>query len=373
MTNDTINFEMGPSQTWPTLDAHVATALMKKLQSMSHRGYKPGRFPYDVYEPTIKNIKKFVGLPQNENWELYYGPDATTFMRSSVNLFTTYDRVVIISNGAFGERWHKELVIQGRINNLTFFKPEILGDAVNLYSLKENKLVKMVCVTLNETSFGIQYSKDEIASLRTTYPNAIICVDGVSGFPGVEIPYDCADYILCSGHKLFGIMPGVGFCLMNKRAIDRAKSVFDATGTSYGVSLVDLHKSYQKFETPCTPNTLGIFSHGMVAGDMYDFGLNKLQERMYMRSRWLYDFFDKKESCARVANETHASVTSIVIDTSHVTNDSSNLIHEFSESGIIIAGGYGNYASKHIRIANYFAIDDNSFGHFQDVASSIFK
>ncbi len=373
MNSKIINFEMGPSQTWPILEQFLTISMVEKMPSMNHRGFEPGKFPYEVYKPTIDNVKKFVGLEENDGWELYYGPDATTFMRSSVNLFTKNDRAVVISNGAFGERWYKELVLQGRLAQTTIIEAEKVGSAVNLFALKKDEGVSVVCITQNETSLGVSYHPDAIAILRIVYPNAIVCVDGVSGFPGIPLPYDSVDYILCSGHKLFGIMPGVGFCLMNQRAITRAKEVFENTKRSYGVSLVELHKSYQKYETPCTPNTLGIYCHGMISRDMDTLGLSKLQDRMNERSTWLYNFFNKSENCSIVPEIFHASPTSIVLDVSKCAGGSKSILQHYAEKGLLIAGGYGIYKDDHIRIANYFAVDDSGFTRLQEVSTSIFN
>lgn len=365
-------FEMGPGQTWPTLPIHGKRAYKLRLDSMSHRGYKPGKFPHDVYEPTVKRVKNFIGMDEDDGWELYYGPDATTFMKASANLIKKDDKAIVISNGPFGNRWYKEIKLQG-YTGVKEIKPEIVGGAVNLYNLRKSSTVKLVCVTINETAFGIAYCNPELAILRQKFPNAIICGDGVSALPGMDIDYSSFDYLLCSGHKLFSIMPGVGFVLVNQNAVARAKEIFDDTGRYVGTSLVDLHVSYQKWETPCTPNTIGIYCHGMVSEDMNQHSLTKLRTEMDRRSEWLYYFFNNTGVCKTFPESTHKSDTSIVIEAKDYPGGVQALVNFFAEKNILIAQGYGKYENEHIRIANYFAINESGFNKFANTAKKAFK
>ena len=87
-----------------------------------------------------------------------------------------------------------------------------------------------------------------IASAR----RRLILVDAVSSFSGVRIPFDAwgLDILLTSSQKALALPPGLAFCAVSDRALERAKTV---KGRGWYFDFLNLEKSLKKNTTPATP------------------------------------------------------------------------------------------------------------------------
>ena len=105
-----------------------------------------------------------------------------------------------------------------------------------------------------------------------------------------------------------------------------------------------------KFQTPETPNILGIYLLMKVTEDMIRNGIDNLRRDTNYKSTLIYDTIKKNEklNCS-IINKEIQSKTIIVADT---VNNSQIFIDKLKSKNLIIGKGYRNNNSQ-IRIANF--------------------
>ena len=166
-------------------------------------------------------------------------------------------RVLCFVNGAFSERWHTcaaacdKDAIRVDVEWNSAVKPEQVTNA--LEAALRTGPVEAITVVHNETSTGVASPVGAIAAaVRAISPETLIMVDAVSSFAGDRIPFDewGLDLCLASSQKALALPPGLAFCAVSDRLLDKAKSV---KGRGWYFDFLNLEKSLKKNTTPATP------------------------------------------------------------------------------------------------------------------------
>jgi len=166
-------------------------------------------------------------------------------------------RVLCFVNGAFSQRWHDvaagcdKQVVRVDVAWNTAVKPEIVEAA--LYRALQEGPVDAITVVHNETSTGVMSPVAAIAAVvQRVSPATLVLVDAVSSFGGVHIPFDAGglDVLLTASQKALALPPGLSFCAVSDRVLDRAKTV---KGRGWYFDFLNLEKSLKKHTTPATP------------------------------------------------------------------------------------------------------------------------
>jgi phosphoserine aminotransferase len=173
----------------------------------------------------------------------------------------------------------------------------------------------------------------------------------VSSAPDVTVDYNDIDTTYFSVQKGFGLPAGLGIWILNDRCIEKALKK-KASGASLGSyhSIPALVEKGKKYQTPETPNVLGIYLLGCIAEDMLTKGMDMIRRETAYKAAVLYQAFESSELLTPfVASPAHRSRTTTVAQ----CMDSPGLMAFLEERGIIIGAGYGSYKNEHIRIANF--------------------
>lgn len=157
----------------------------------------------------------------------------TTTVRSS-------DKVLFITNGAYGERMVKMACVMG-IEYIQFETPYTesvkASDIETL--LQQDPAITHVAMVHCETTTGILNPIEDVISVAKQYNKQVI-IDAMSSFGGV--PIDVAklqiDYLISSANKCIQGVPGFGFVIAN---IERLSA---CQGVARSVSL-DLYDQWQ--------------------------------------------------------------------------------------------------------------------------------
>ena len=166
-------------------------------------------------------------------------------------------RVLCFVNGAFSQRWHEVAVGCGKeamrvdVAWNTAVKPATVAEA--LAQALTTGPVDAITVVHNETSTGVTSPVGEIAAtVRDLSPETLILVDAVSSFAGTAIPFDAwgFDIMLTSSQKALAVPPGLAFCAVSDRTLERAKTV---AGRGWYFDFLNLEKALKKNTTPATP------------------------------------------------------------------------------------------------------------------------
>ncbi len=142
-------------------------------------------------------------------------------------------RVLNFVAGAFGQRWHQVSLgcakdaIRVDVKWNTAVKAETVARALS--EALESGPVDAITVVHNETSTGVISPLDEIAeAVRSLSPDTLVMADAVSSFAGVKIPFDewGLDVCLTSSQKALALPPGLAFCAVSDRVLERLRGCF---------------------------------------------------------------------------------------------------------------------------------------------------
>jgi len=193
---------------------------------------------------------------QTKNEVLILSSSGTGAMEAAVaNFINAGDKVLVMENGNFGERWVK-------LNNRYGARVEVIsgpwGEQANPQALREKiekdvqKEIKAVYVTHNETSTGVV---NDIKALREAVGDhpAIFVVDAISGMAVSPLPVDewQLDVVASGSQKAYMLPPGLAFISVSPKAWAICEQV---KTPSFYFDLKAARKSYAgKSTTPYTP------------------------------------------------------------------------------------------------------------------------
>ncbi len=172
-----------------------------------------------------------------------------------INFLSPGDRVIVASNGKFGERW-------AEITDAFGLKTERInaewGDVIDPDAIREkleadtNKEIKAVIVTHSETSTGVLNDLETINRYVKNHGEALIMVDAVTSLGAVNIPIDewGLDVVGSGSQKGYMVPPGLGFIAVSEKAW---RAYETAKIPKFYFDLGTYRKSTAKNSTPFTP------------------------------------------------------------------------------------------------------------------------
>lgn len=252
--------------------------------------------------------------------------------------------------GAFSERWHKMALANGlpcgaiEVEWGKAITPEMV-DA----ELATGKY-DVLCLTHNETSTGVMNPTEEIADMvRERYPDVLILVDAVSSLTGARINVDKYDVVLTSTQKCVALPPGLSFCTVSDRFLERAKTI-EHRGFYTDFLQMKKYIDERGGQTPATPNLALYNALDFQLDRMLAEGMgNRYKRHSDMANRvrsWAKEHFDlfpeqgyESETVTVIANTKGISVA--------------DLNKALAERGMALANGYGKkLKEKTFRIAH---------------------
>jgi predicted phosphoserine aminotransferase len=192
-------------------------------------------------------------------------------------------KVLHLVNGAFSDRWAKVSEANGK-------KVDVIevawGEAVHpemVAQQLENERYDAVAVVHNETSTGVLNPVKAIGEIVHQYDDTLYLVDCVSSFLGAELLVDewGIDMALTSSQKAFALPPGLSFCTISPRILERAAQV---PYRGYYFDLIELAKLAEKNNTPATPPISTMYAADVQLTDIMNEGVkNRWQRHLKMR------------------------------------------------------------------------------------------
>lgn len=331
-----ITFYPGPAKLYPQVAEWAAEACASGLVSMNHRSPEF----MAVTEGAIRGVKEKLNVPDDyhvalvssatECWEIIA---QSLTERSSEHPYT----------GAFGKKW--------------------MDYAHRLRPPRPDELPDVLGVVQNETSNGTQVRMDALAQYRRAHPDAIVAVDAVSSMAGIVMDWSLADVWFASVQKCFGLPAGLAVLIYSPQALSRAQAIGERDHYN---SLLFLHDNFSQFQTPYTPNGLGIYLLNRVMQTVPS--IAAVDERTRQRAADWYRFFeqDMADSPFRLLiNDPQVrSDTVIAVAGSEVNIKTIKAVAK--EAGILLGNGYGDWKTTTFRIANFPAITDEEVGRLRE-------
>ena len=304
--------------------------------------------PYaEMHQLVEEGLKK---LLFTSNICLISTSSATGLMEACVrNLVKKDEKALFFSIGAFGDRWYKIGVSNGKIavkEGVEWGKPitpEFAQEALN----KDKYAV--VFIQSNETSTGVYNPINEVIPVIKDF-GALVCVDATSSMAGIKIEVDKLgiDVCLASVQKSFTIPPGLALCSISKAAIEKTSQV---KNRGFYFDFLDLVKRSEKHQTPTTPPIPQI----RALAAQLDYILNheglekrfERHERLGKRTRmWARDInFEMFPEKGYESNTVSTMNNSLDIDIG-------KMVSTLLGKGYRIVNGYGDLKNKTFRIGH---------------------
>ncbi|AHM58938.1 serine-pyruvate aminotransferase/archaeal aspartate aminotransferase [Flammeovirgaceae bacterium 311] len=350
-------FTVGPSELYFSVEMHMKEALRKQIPSMSHRGTSF----QNLYRHAAGHLRELLQLPES-----YY----VLFINSGTEAWERILQSCVekkschLVNGAFSKRFAltaQELGLETEIIET----PD--GQCIDPKNMLLSNDSELIALTYNETSTGVMQPVSDITDIRRGFENSILAVDVVSAAPYITFNIEDVDSLFFSVQKGFGLPAGLGVLIVNEKCLSKAVRKQES-GKSLGSyhSLPSLIEKAEKYETPATPNVLGIYLLGKVAEEMNKKGIDQIRRETDQKAAIIYQaledcnylkLFVEKKACR--------SKTTIVAEL-HDTADSKPLMDYLSAKYMKVSSGYGKHKDKHIRIANFPALSKEQMERLAD-------
>jgi aspartate aminotransferase-like enzyme len=217
-------------------------------------GHRSGEF-IQIQADVTENLK---WLFQTTNELLLLTASGTGAMEAGIiNFFSPGDRVLVIHNGKFGERWvlvSKAFGLDVVEVTAPWGQPINPADVQAALTADSAKAIKGVIVTHSETSTGVINDLETI-NKHVKAHGALIIVDAVTSMGATNVPIDHWGLdVVCSGsQKGFMVPPGMGFVSVSAKAWEAYKTA------KIPKFYLDLGK-YRKDGAPFTPAVNLIFA-----------------------------------------------------------------------------------------------------------------
>lgn len=335
-------FTAGPSQLYPTLPAHIQSALDAHIGSISHRSsaYK------EIHRTCVENLKRLWDIPADH--EVLFFASATEIWERLLQNCVAQQSVHFV-NGAFSARFAQiaaelqkpHLVRKAQWGTGFEFEPEgIPADA------------ELLNFTHNESSTGVMQPLDVVYAYGEAFPNALLTLDVVSSAPYPVLDFSRLDAVYFSVQKGFGLPAGLGVLVASPRLIAKASQMEAAglvTGSYHRLSVMAKKAAQQ--QTVETPNVWNIYLLGKVIADMLDKGISVIRQETDLKYEMVMEAIDKHPIFSPyVADSRFCSRTVICLNT---LCNSQTVISQLKEKGFVLGDGYDQLKGLQIRIANF--------------------
>jgi aspartate aminotransferase-like enzyme len=215
-------------------------------------GHRSGEFSQIMAEVT-QNLK---WLHQTENDVLVLTVSGTGAMEAGIiNFLSPGDRVLVGSNGKFGDRWAAMSAAFGlEVEKITadWGKPLDTEQFREKLTADTEKKIKAVIITHSETSTGVLNDLETINRHVKEHGEALMIVDAVTSLGAVNLPVDewGVDVVASGSQKGYMIPPGLGFVCVSPKAWEAYKT---AKLPRFYLDLGKYSKTAAKNSNPFTP------------------------------------------------------------------------------------------------------------------------
>lgn len=215
-------------------------------------GHRSGEFS-ELMAEVVDGLK---WLHQTQNDVLVLTASGTGAMEAGIiNFLSKGDRVLVGSNGKFGERW--ALVAEAYGLNVERITAE-WGKPLDPDAFQEKleadteKQIKAVIVTHSETSTGVLNDLETINRHVKAHGEALIMVDAVTSLGATSVPVDewGLDVVGSGSQKGYMLPPGLGYVAVSPKAWDAYQN---SDLPKFYLDLGKYRKDAAKNTTPFTP------------------------------------------------------------------------------------------------------------------------
>ncbi|HLP89298.1 MAG TPA: alanine--glyoxylate aminotransferase family protein [Nostocaceae cyanobacterium] len=275
-----------------------------------------------------------------------------------INFLSPGDRVLVGSNGKFGERWVEVAQAFGlNVEAITaeWGKPLDTEQFTEKLQADKNKEIKAVIITHSETSAGVINDLETINRHVKEHGQALIIVDAVTSLGACNVPVDAwgLDVVASGSQKGYMIPPGLGFVSVSPKAWEAYKT---AKIPKYYLDLGKYRKSTAKNTTPFTPPVNLMVALHASLGIMKEEGLESIFTR-HERQKNATRAAMKALNLPLFADDSYASPAITAVATQTIEADTIRSVMK-KRFDIALAGGQDHLKNKIFRIGHLGFVSD---------------
>jgi aspartate aminotransferase-like enzyme len=330
-------------------------------QMINHRGGEFGKI-LNLITEKLKQVFQTKG-----DVFLLTGSGTGGMEAAIVNTLSPSDKVLSISNGAFGERFGDIAERYGaEVIRLSFE----WGKAVDLFvvekELQANGNIKAVLATHNETSTGMTNRLGDISAVVKKF-DKLLLVDAISSMGCINLPTDDwhCDIVVTGSQKGWMVPPGLAMVSVSKRAW---QAHAQAKMPRYYWDFSKAKDYFQKGQTPWTPAISIFYALDTTLDLMLNEGLDNIFTRHARVAQKAKDGV-KSLGLSLFSDEKYASntVTAVNVPDNIDVLKLSKMLREDYE--VIIAGGQAKLAGKIFRIGHLGSVCEDDIKSVLDALS----
>lgn len=236
-----------------------------------------------VMEEVRKSLVKIAQGDENYACILFFG-SGTAAMDSVINSVVHDKKILIINNGAYGERFVQIAKSYGiDYVELKFDMHEEIDVSKIEEKIKKDKEIGYVAMVHHETTTGILNPVKEIGDICKKY-SCVFIVDTVSSFAGVPFSVkDCnMDFIMSTSNKCIQAVPGVCCVIAKKIELNKLKK---KKKRSFYLDLYDQYEYFEKKkQTRFTAPVHAIYSLRQAIKELFEEGGVEGRYRRYCKN-----------------------------------------------------------------------------------------
>ncbi|TKJ41244.1 hypothetical protein CEE37_06145 [candidate division LCP-89 bacterium B3_LCP] len=329
------NFLPGPTEVNPEILAELAKPVM---------GHHTPEFRDLISQ--LKSRLQYIFGTENEVITLTCTASAA-LEAALVN--TCKEKILVVSNGAFGERWLQAARSRGLASDGL-----VLGWGIPIPPYEVRRLLDRVpydtvVMVHGESSTGMLNPIEPISELLKAHPEIVFIVDAVATLGGVELQMDKSriDVLVGASHKCLALPPGVVPLGLSPRALKRSKSA-KQKGYSFDFNLwAESWHENKVVGTPAVPQLQAMLTQ-----------LDRIQDES-IQVRWkrhknmqeLTIHWAEKNGFIPFPPEDYR-LPSVSCLRPEVSRATSPIVAALTERGFLIDSGYGKLKGRTIRIGH---------------------
>ncbi|AFL67122.1 pyridoxal-phosphate-dependent aminotransferase family protein [Desulfurococcus amylolyticus] len=204
----------------------------------------------EIFADALGKLREIVYAGKEHQPVVIAGTGTLGMEASVTNFLTKGNRVLVVSNGYFGDRF-KELLSRYPVKT-DVLRPDTIGNGVEasrIIEVVEKEGYDLVTLTHVDTSTGVLQPIREVGKkLRNT--GTILVVDGVCSVGGEEINLveDGVDVLFTGSQKALGVPPGLAIIWLSPKALEKLKELKEPLSPYYMdlKKWVEVMRSYEE-------------------------------------------------------------------------------------------------------------------------------
>jgi aspartate aminotransferase-like enzyme len=304
----------------------------------------------DFRELMLRTLARLQEVCRTKNDVLLFTASGSgAFESAIVNLFSPGERVLVVTAGAFGDRWCSMATAYGAdVQELRYAWGET-PQPDDLRARLDETGADVVVLVHSETSTGVVAEVQALA--RTARDaNALVLVDAVSSLGAVPLDTDAwsLDVVVAGSQKALMTPPGLALTTVSPTAWERARR---STTPRFYFDWERMQKSLEMGSTPFTPAVTLVASLDAALGLLLEEGLDAAFARHAALGRACREGAKAMGLELFSPDEERSAVVTAILTPDGV--DAKELVRELRERfGITVAGGHGDLGPRMFRIGH---------------------